>query len=49
VPILTPDDDLLAVLDVDSDMLGAFDDTDQEHLEALCKDLGRQFSETEMR
>jgi GAF domain-containing protein len=49
VPILTPDDDLLAVLDVDSDTLGAFDDTDQEHLEALCKDLGRQFSETEMR
>lgn len=46
VPVLTPDDRLLGVLDVDSDTLGAFDPIDQEHLEALCDDLGRQFRET---
>ena len=46
VPVLTPDDRLLAVLDVDSDTLGAFDDTDREHLEALCRALGTQFSDT---
>ena len=46
VPVLTPDDQLLAVLDVDSDTLGAFDDTDREHLEALCRALGTQFSDT---
>lgn len=49
VPVLTPDDRLLAVLDVDSDTLGAFDETDQRHLEALCTDLGAQFSDTEIR
>ncbi len=43
VPVLTPDDRLLAVLDVDSDTIGAFDETDQEHLEALCHSLGEQF------
>ncbi|MEF8797420.1 MAG: GAF domain-containing protein, partial [Salinivenus sp.] len=47
VPVLTPDDRLLAVLDVDSDTLGAFDDTDREHLEALCRALGEQFADTE--
>jgi GAF domain-containing protein len=45
VPVLTPDDRLLAVLDVDSDTLGAFDETDQEYLEALCRDLGEQFGD----
>ncbi|MCS4101296.1 GAF domain-containing protein [Salinibacter ruber] len=49
VPVLTPDDALLAVLDVDSDTLGAFDPTDREHLEALCRDLGEQFGDTELR
>lgn len=44
VPVLTPDGRLLAVLDVDSDRLAAFDETDQAHLEALCADLGRQFA-----
>lgn len=44
VPVITPDDRLLAVLDVDSDQLAAFDATDQKHLEALCADLGRQFA-----
>jgi GAF domain-containing protein len=49
VPVITPDGALLAVLDVDSDSLGAFDDTDREHLEALCRDLGDRFSNTEQR
>jgi len=47
VPVLTPDGRLLAVLDVDSDALAAFNETDQEHLEALCRDLGAQFAATE--
>lgn len=45
VPVLTPDDRLLAVLDVDSDALGAFDETDQRHLEPLCSTLGAQFAD----
>jgi GAF domain-containing protein len=45
VPIVTPDDRLLAVLDVDSDTLGAFDETDREYLEALCQSLGEQFGD----
>ena len=49
VPVITPDDALLAVLDVDSDTLGAFDETDREHLEALCRNLGERFSDTELR
>jgi GAF domain-containing protein len=47
--VITPDGALLAVLDVDSDSLGAFDDTDREHLEALCRNLGERFSDTELR
>ena len=46
VPIVTPDDRLLGVLDVDSDTLGAFDATDQEYLEPLCRALGEQFGDT---
>ena len=49
VPVLTPDGDLLAVLDIDSDTLAAFDKTDQEYLETLCADLGRQFADTDQR
>lgn len=49
VPVATPDDRLLAVLDVDSDALGAFDETDQKHLEEICEMLGRQFQDTEVR
>ncbi len=49
VPVLTPEDELLAVLDVDSDTLGAFDETDQTHLETLCRSLGERFSDTELR
>ena len=49
VPVLTPDDELLAVLDVDSDTLGAFGETDREHLEALCTMLGERFEGTAVR
>lgn len=49
VPVVTPDGTLLAVLDVDSDDLAAFDDTDQQHLEALCARLGQQFADTAQR
>ena len=45
VPVLSPDDRLLAVLDVDSDAFAAFDETDQKHLEALCADLGQRFAD----
>jgi len=48
VPVLTPADRLLAVLDVDSDTLAAFDETDREHLEALCRMLGERFADAEM-
>jgi GAF domain-containing protein len=46
VPVLTPDNRLLAVLDVDSDTPAAFDPVDQEQLENLCRMLGRQFAPT---
>jgi GAF domain-containing protein len=49
VPVLTPDGTLLAVLDVDSDALAAFDETDQHYLEALCAQLGQQFADTAQR
>jgi GAF domain-containing protein len=48
VPILTPDDRLLAVLDVDSDDLAAFDGADQQYLQQLCDRLGRQFATTRL-
>ncbi|QDG50354.1 GAF domain-containing protein [Persicimonas caeni] len=44
VPVLTPDGDVLAVLDVDSDDPAAFDEVDREHLESLCAWLGRTFN-----
>ncbi len=44
VPVLTPDGRLLAVLDIDSNTPDAFDETDREALEALCKRLGALFS-----
>jgi len=49
VPVVTPDGDLLAVLDVDSNALAAFDTTDQEQLEALCADLGTQCQDATQR
>lgn len=49
VPVVTPDGELLAVLDVDSDYPAAFDATDQEHLERICQDLGTRFNGTSQR
>jgi GAF domain-containing protein len=43
VPVLSPDHELLAVLDVDSNELSAFTEVDREELELLCADLGRRF------
>ena len=43
VPVLTPEDRLIAVLDVDSDDLAAFNTTDQRFLEELCAKLGRLY------
>ena len=43
VPLICEDGSLLAVLDVDSDTLDAFDEVDQEHLEQLCEDLASRF------
>ena len=40
VPVLDGDDEVLAVLDVDSDAPAAFRDVDQQHLEQLCLHLG---------
>jgi GAF domain-containing protein len=49
VPVVTPEGTLLAVLDLDSDTLAAFDAVDQRHVEALCADLGAQFAGTTQR
>ncbi|MFN8177972.1 MAG: GAF domain-containing protein [bacterium] len=43
VPVLRPDGSVLAILDVDSDRLAAFDDVDVFALEALCAELGERF------
>ncbi len=43
VPVLSPSGAVLAVLDLDSDLPDAFDRADQEALEAICDQLGRQF------
>ncbi|PRW33150.1 diguanylate cyclase [Chlorella sorokiniana] len=40
VPVLTPGGQLLAVLDVDSDLPAAFTEVDAQWLEQLCTDLG---------
>lgn len=44
VPVLTPQGRLLAVLDVDSDDPAAFNETDQQWLEQLCRTLGKVFA-----
>ncbi|TDI76403.1 MAG: GAF domain-containing protein [Bacteroidetes bacterium] len=44
IPIITDDRAVLAVLDVDSDILNAFDQIDQEYLEAIGAQLGARFS-----
>ncbi len=46
VPVTSPDGILLAVLDVDSNNLDAFDDTDRHYLELLCQKLGNRFGTT---
>ncbi len=40
VPVLTPGPDLVAVLDVDSDRLSAFDEIDRVNLEEICRMVG---------
>jgi len=36
VPVLSPEGDVMAVLDIDSRDLATFDDTDRQHLETIC-------------
>ena len=43
VPLLDPRGDLRAVLDIDSDLPGAFDLVDQQALETLAGDLGKVY------
>lgn len=43
VPVHNVAGDVVAVLDVDSDDLAAFDERDREALERLCGELGRRF------
>ena len=43
VPIVAPDGTVMAVLDVDSNLPAAFDETDQKHLEELCRMLALRF------
>jgi GAF domain-containing protein len=43
VPLVTTDERVLAVLDVDSDHPAAFDEVDQDALEALCNALARRY------
>lgn len=47
VPVVDPQGQVLAVLDVDSNYGGAFTEVDQRHLEALCQELGRRFGPSE--
>lgn len=44
VPVITPGGHLLAVLDIDSDRPAAFDDYDQQQLEAIADDLGSRLA-----
>ena len=44
VPVLTPQGRVLAVLDVDSDQEGVFEEVDQRALEALCQRLGERYA-----
>ena len=41
VPVLDSAGELVAVLDVDSNQLGAFDEIDRVHLEAICAMVGQ--------
>jgi GAF domain-containing protein len=48
VPVLGRNREVLAVLDVDSNLEAAFDATDQQQLEAICADLARRFPNGEL-
>ena len=37
VPVFSPDGKVTAVLDIDSEQLGTFDDVDRQYLEQICK------------
>ncbi|MDY0355367.1 MAG: GAF domain-containing protein [Sedimentisphaerales bacterium] len=41
VPVLAPQGELVAVLDIDSDQPAAFDEVDRVHLETVCRMVGR--------
>jgi len=41
VPVLTPQDQLVAVLDIDSDRPNAFGEVDRINLETICRMIGR--------
>lgn len=45
VPIIAPGGRLLGVLDLDSDYPAAYDQTDQKHLEHICRSLAAQFGD----
>jgi L-methionine (R)-S-oxide reductase len=45
VPIVAGDGRVLAVLDVDSDLPAAFDETDRSYLEDLCRMLAERFAQ----
>jgi len=44
VPVITPDGTLLAVLDIDSDRLAAFDEVDRMNLEKICAGIAAAYS-----
>ena len=44
VPVLSPTGRVLAVLDIDSNVQGAFTRVDQQRMEEVCADLGRRFA-----
>ena len=48
VPVLTPEDELVAVLDVDSDAPAAFREVDRRQLERLCDWLGRCYADSRL-
>lgn len=45
VPVLAPGQQVIAVLDVDSDLPDAFDFDDKEALESLCRMLGERWGD----
>jgi len=44
VPLIDQQNNLLAVLDVDSDLADAFDETDKHYLEQICSTISQQLS-----